>query len=101
MGMITRAIVGESNFQNNTTSNVNIRGEYFSHFGTIGANLFGRFEAFGNNNNNSPSGNNNNNNPPPLLPLPEFEEGLERGFNLPLRGNVRGLDLNVVVLVNI
>ncbi len=69
MEMITEATLGRSNLQNNTTSNVNTEGEYFSHFGIIRANPFEGFEAFGrnnNNNNNPPSGNNNNNNLPSL-----------------------------------
>src|SRR6266540_676356 len=65
MGTTTGATAGESNLQNNATSNVNTEGKHFLHFGTVGANLFGGFGAFGNNNNNPPSGNNNNNN---LLP---------------------------------
>ncbi len=67
----------------------------------IEANSIKGFRTFGENNNNTPLRNNNNNNP--LLPLssPEFERGLGKGFNLPLGGNVRGLDPNVVVLVNV
>ncbi len=64
-------------------SNVNTRGGYFPHFGTVGSNPIGGFGAFRNNNNNNPS-------PPssPLPPLPLPEE------------NARGLDPNVAVLVN-
>ncbi len=76
---------------------MNTGGEYFSYFETIRG-----FGAFRNNNNNSPLGNNNNNNPPPL-PLSEFGRGfgggLGGGFNPP-GGNARGLDPNVVALVN-
>ncbi len=72
MKIITEAIAEGSNPQNNVTSNMNTEGEHFSHFGTIRANLFRRFGAFGENN----------------------------GFNLPLRGNAKGLDPNVTVLVN-
>src|SRR6266542_2507799 len=100
MGMTTGAIAGGSNPQNNTTSNVNTGGGYFSHFGTVGANSFREFGAFENNNNNLPPENNNNNNSPPLLPPPGFRGGLGEGFNLPLRGNARGLDPNVAALVN-
>jgi len=83
--MIIEATAGGSSTQNNATSNVNTGGEYFSHFGTVGANLIRGFGAFGNNNNNQPSGNNNNNNPLPLLPLPPpgFGGGLGGGFNPP------------------
>ncbi len=89
-----------SNFQSNVTSNVNTRGGHFSYFGTIEANLFGRFEAFeGGNNNNPPSGNNNNNNLL-LLPPPGFGGGLRGSFNPPSRGNAEGLDPNVTALVN-
>ena len=73
--------------------------EYFSHFGTIEANPFGEFEAFGGNNNNPPLENNNNNNPL-SLPLPGFGKGLEGGFNPLSGGNAEGLDLNIAVLVN-
>src|SRR6266498_2461194 len=76
---------------------------YFSHFGTVGANLIEEFGAFRNNNNNSSSGNNNNNNlplPSPILPL-GFGEELGGGFNLSPRGNAKGLDPNVVALVNV
>ena len=52
MGMTTGATAGGSNLQNNTTSNMNIGGEHFPHFGTIGANQFGEFGVFENNNNN-------------------------------------------------
>ena len=101
MGMTTEATAGGSNQQNNTTSNMNTGGEHFSHFGIIGANLFGGFGAFGNNNNNPPPGNNNNNNSPPSpLPLPGFEGGLGGGFNPPPGGNAGGLDLNVTALIN-
>jgi len=78
----------------------NTGGEYFPHFGIIGANLLGGFRVFKNNNNNPPSGNNNNNNPPPPLPPLEFRGGLEGGFNLPSEGNARGLNPNVIALVN-
>ncbi len=98
--MTTGATAGKSNQQNNATSNINIEGGYFSHFRTIGANLIGGFEAFGNNNNNPPPGNNNNNNPPPPLPLSGFGGGLGGGFNPPSGRNARGLDPNVAVLVN-
>ena len=101
METTTEVMVGGSNPQNNATSNVNIGGGYFSHFEIIGANLFEGFGIFGNNNNNPPSGNNNNNNLPLPLLLPSgFRGGLGGGFNPPPRGNVRGLDLNVIVLVN-
>ncbi len=94
MGIITGAIAGGSNPQNNITSNVNTGGEHFSHFEIIGANLLGGFGTFGNNNNNNPS-------PlPSLLPLSGFGRGLGGGFNLPSGGNARGLDPNVAVLVN-
>ncbi len=98
MGTITGATTGGSNSQNNTTSIRNTEEGYFLHFSTIGVNLFRGFEAF-ENNNNSPSGNNNNNNLS-LLPLPGFEGGLGKGFNLPSKRNIRGLDPNVVALVN-
>src|SRR6266498_1300609 len=102
METITGATARGSNFQNNATSNVNTRGEHFSHFGTVGANLFRGFEAFRNNNNNPPPGNNNNNNPLPLLSLPPsgFRRGLKGGFNLLPRGNARRLDPNIAALVN-
>ena len=100
IGTTTEAIVGGSNSQNNTTSNVNTRGEYFPHFGIIGVNPFEGFGAFEKGNNNSPPGNNNNNNPSPLLPLPEFEGGLGGGFNPLPEGNAGGLDPNVAALVN-
>src|SRR6266542_2010890 len=90
MEMITRTIVEESNFQNNTTSNT--RGEHFSHFRTIQANPFGGFGTFENNNNNNPL-------LPPLSP-PGFGGGLEGEFNPPPEGNARGLDPNVAALVN-
>ncbi len=95
-----RATTRESGSQNNTVSIRNTKGGYFSHFGIIRANSFGGFGAFrGNNNNNPPLGNNNNNNPPLLPPL-GFGRGLGGGFNLPSGGNTRGLDPNIVVLVN-
>ena len=102
MGMITEATAGGSNQQNNATSNVNIEGGHFPHFGTVGANLIGGFRAFENNNNNLPLGNNNNNNPSPLSPLPSpgFEGGLGGGFNLSSEGNAEGLDPNVAALIN-
>jgi len=102
MGITTRATAEGSNLQNNTTSNVNTGERHFPHFGTVGANSFGGFRAFRNNNNNPPPGNNNNNNLPPLPLLPlGFEGGLEKGFNSLPEGNARGLDPNVVALVNI
>ncbi len=82
---------------------MNTGGGYFSHFGTVEANLIGGFEAFGNNNNPPPRNNNNNNPPPPLLsplPPPGFGGGLGGGFNPPPGGNARGLDPNVAALVN-
>ncbi len=82
------------------TSNVNTRGGYFSHFGTVEANPIRGFGVFGNNNNNLPPGNNNNNNLPPSLPPPGFGGGLGGNFNLPPGGNARELDPNVAVLVN-
>src|SRR6266542_5361751 len=100
MKMITGATAGRSNQQNNVTSNVNIGGGYFSHFGIIGANQIRGFGAFRNNNNNPPSGNNNNNNPLPPLPLSGFGGGLGGGFNPPPGGNAGGLDPNVAALVN-
>ena len=105
MRMTTGVTAGGSNLQNNATSNMNIGGGYFSHFGTVGANPIGGFGAFENNNNNPPLGNNNNNNPLPPLPLPSlppsgFEGGLGGGFNPPPGGNARGLDPNVAALVN-
>src|SRR6266542_6383987 len=102
MRMTTEATAGESNQQNNATSNVNTGGGYFPHFGTVGANPIRGFGAFGNNNNNLPLGNNNNNNPPPLLPLPlpGFGGELGGGFNPPPGENAGGLDLNVAALVN-
>src|SRR6266498_2581559 len=103
MGTTTGATAGGSNFQNNATSNVNIGGGHFSHFGTIRANPLEGFGTFREDNNNLPSENNNNNNPPSpplLLPPPGFEEGLEGGFNPPLGRNARGLDPNVAALVN-
>ncbi len=57
---------------------------------------FGTFEG-SNNNNNLPSENNNNNNPPPL---PGFGGELEEEFNLSLGENVKGLDPNMIALVN-
>src|SRR6266542_1917937 len=100
--MTTGVTAGEIDSQNNIASIGNIEGEYFSHFDTIGANLFGEgFEVFGknnNNNNNSPSGNNNNN-PSPLSP-PGFKGGLGKSFNLSLGGNAKELDPNVAALVN-
>src|SRR6266540_1183424 len=83
------------------TSNVNTGGGHFSHFGTVGVNLFERFEAFGGNNSNLLSeNNNNNNNPLSLLPLSGFEEGLGEGFNPLLGRNAERLDLNVTALIN-
>src|SRR6266540_1633043 len=84
METTTGATAGGSNSQNNATSNVNTGGGHFPHFGTVGANPLGGFEAFGNNNNNNLSSeNNNNNNSPPLSPLSpsEFRGGLRGGFN--------------------
>ncbi len=98
METTTEVMVGGSNPQNNATSNVNTRGGHFSHFRIIEANPIRGFGAFGNNNNNLPLRNNNNN--LPLLPLSGFERGLGEGFNPPLGGNARGLDLNIAVLVN-
>src|SRR6266540_6488712 len=95
----TRATAGGIKQQNNIASIGNTEEKHFPHFSTIGANPFGGFEAFRGNNNNPPSENNNNNNPL-LLPLPEFGRGLGRGFNSPSEGNAKGLDLNVVALVN-
>src|SRR6266498_3263478 len=96
--MTTRATARESNLQNNTTSNVNTREEYFPHFRTVGANLIGEFGTFGNNNNNPSPENNNNNNPSPLPPLPSpgFGGGLGGGFN----PSLGGLDSNVAALIN-
>ena len=88
-----RATAGRSNAQQNTTSNVNIRREHFSYFDTIGANPFRGFRTFR-------EDNNNNNLPPLPLPPSGFERGLGEGFNPPLGGNARGLDLNIAVLVN-
>ncbi len=99
MGMTTEATARESNFQNNTTSNVNTGEGHFSHFGTIGAYLFRGFEAFRRGNNNSPLRNNNNNNLP-SLPSPGFGGGLEGDFNSPPEGNAKGLDPNITALVN-
>src|SRR6266511_3029943 len=100
----TRATAGGSSSQSNTTSNVNTRGGYFPHFGTVGANPIRGFGAFGSNNTNPPPGNNNNNPPPPPplppLPPPGFGGGLGGDFNPPLGGNAGGLDPNVAVLVN-
>src|SRR6266542_1844545 len=102
MGMIIGTMAGGSNPQNNVTSNVNTRGEYFLHFGIIGANQAEGFGAFGNNNTNPPSENNNGNNPLlPPLPLSEFGGGFRGGFNPPPGGNARGLDPNVAALVNV
>src|SRR6266498_3256625 len=92
--MTTGATAGGSSQQNNVTSNMNMGGGHFSHFEIIGG-----FGAFGNNNNNPPPGNNNNNNPS-LLPPPGFGRGFGGGFNPLPGGNARGLDLNVVALVN-
>ncbi len=102
MRMTIGATAGRSNTQNNATSNVNIGGGYFPHFGIVGANLIGGFGTFGNNNNNLPLGNNNNNNPSllPPLPLPGFGGGLGGGFNPLPGGGAGGLDPNVVALVN-
>ncbi len=102
MRMTTGVTAGESNQQNNATSNMNTEEGYFSHFGTVGSNLVGGFEAFGNNNNYPSLGNNNNNNPPPLSPLPSpgFGGGLGGDFNPLPGGNVGGLDPNVVALIN-
>ena len=100
--MTNRVIAEGSNFQQNATSNVNIGGGHFPHFGIVGANPFRGFGAFRNNNNNLPPENNNNNNPPlSLLPLSEFGKGLGGGFNLSPEGNAGGLDSNVAVLVNV
>src|SRR6266542_3757380 len=100
--MTTEIIAGENKQQNNTTSNVNTEGGYFSHFGTVEAYLFGGFWAFGNNNNLPPENNNNNNSlSPSPLPSPGFREGLGGGFNLPSGGNAEGLDPNVAALVNV
>ncbi len=89
--MTTGVTAGEIDSQNNIASIGNIEGEYFSHFDTIGANLFGEgFEVFGKNNNNNPS---------PLSP-PGFKGGLGKSFNLSLGGNAKELDPNVAALVN-
>src|SRR6266540_6949799 len=102
--MTTGVTAGGSSSQNNATSNVNTRGGYFSHFGTVGANPIRGFGAFGSNNTNPPPGSNNNNPPPPPplspLPPPGFGGGLGGGFNLPPGENVRGLDPNVTALIN-
>ncbi len=58
------------------------------------------FGTFGGNNNNLLSENNNSNNLPPLPPS-GFRGELEGGFNLPSGRNARGLNLNVVALVNV
>src|SRR6266498_1972237 len=102
MGITIRATAEGSNQQNNATSNMNIGGGHFPHFGTVEANLVRGYGAFGNNNNNPPSENNNNNPPLPLPPLlpPGFGGGLGGGFNSPPEGNAGGLDPNVVALVN-
>src|SRR6266498_1427916 len=102
MKTTTGATAGGSSTQNNATSNVNTGGGYFPHFGIVGANLIGGFEAFGNNNNNQPPGNNNNNNllPLPLLPPLGFRGGLGGGFNPLPGGNAGRLDPNVAALVN-
>src|SRR6266498_191504 len=100
MGTTTGAMAGGSNWQDNMTSNMNIRKEHFSYFGIVGANPFRRFEAFreSNNNNPPPKNNNSNNLPLPLLLPPGLEGGLEASFNLLLKRNARGLDPNVAVL---
>src|SRR6266542_2809614 len=100
MRMTIRVTVKGSNQQQNTISIKNMRGEYFSHFDTIGVNPFRGFDVFeGGNNNNPLLGNNNNNNPPPL-PLSGFGRGLEEGFNPLSSENPEELDPNVVALVN-
>jgi len=98
MGTMTKVTAKESGSQNNTASIRNTGGRYFSHFDTIEANPFREFEAFENNNNPLPK-NNNNNNPSSLPPL-GFGGRLEEDFNPPFRGNTKGLDSNVVALVN-
>ena len=81
---------------------MNAEGGHFSYFRTIGANPVRGFGTFRNTNNNPPLGNNNNNNPLSLPPLPPsgFGGGLEGSFNPPPGENTRGLDPNVVALVN-
>ncbi len=91
MEITTEITVEGSGSQNSVINTGNTGGGHFPHFGMIGANLFERFEAFREN---------NNNNNPPLLSLSGFKEGLRGGFNLPLRENAKGLDPNVVALVN-
>ena len=80
---------------------MNTGGGYFPHFGSVGANPLGGFGTFGGGNNNNPPPENNNNNNMLLLLLPGFGGGLERGFNLPSGGNTRGLDPNIVALINV
>jgi len=63
--------------------------------------LFKGFRTFGRNNNNPSLGNNNNNNLLSLLSLSVFGGGLEGGFNSSPGGNLKGLDPNITVLVNI
>ena len=91
METMIRTTAGKSNQQNNITGIRSIEGEYFSHFGIIKANLFREFGAFRRN---------NNNNLPSPLPSLGFEKELERGFNSPLRENLKALDSNVIALVN-
>ncbi|SRR6266542_490223 len=69
----------------------NIGKEHFLYFSTIRHNLFGGFESLRNNNGNNLLS----------LSLLEFKKGLEEGFNLLSRKNLRRLDLNVAALVNV
>src|SRR6266542_4339863 len=100
MGITTEATAGGSNTQSNVTNNVNTGGGHFSHFSTVGANLFEGFGTFEESNNNPLSENNNNNNPLPPLPPSGFKGDLGGGFNPLSRENAGGLDLNVIALIN-
>jgi len=91
MEITTEITVEGSGSQNSVINTGNTGGGHFPHFGMIGANLFERFEAFREN---------NNNNNLSLLPLLGFKRGLRGGFNLLPRENAKGLDPNVVALIN-
>ncbi len=98
MEIATEMTAEGSNTQNNIISIRNTREGHFLYFDTIGVNSFEGFRIFEEKNNNNLLLKKNNNN---LLPLPEFEGELKGKLNLlSSRENLRGLDPNIVALIN-
>jgi len=88
MGIMAEIIAKRTNQNNNTNNIGSLREtEVFLYFSIINYNLFRGFKR-----------NNNNNNL--LSLLSDFEKGLEGGFNLLLKENLKGLDSNIITLIN-